>query len=213
LLAFNAPEGIRYGILTTYAEGDHFRRRPSVQAAAELGRSIAQVHVLSDKMPAKLNRPENEASRQLEQYANTFALEFPDRKADIDNLHKAVDFIYSKVADLPTTSPYYGMIHGDVIRSNVLVARNNKITIVDFDLCGFGWRVYDVATFLLTLHGANSNAFKQAFLDGYNEVRQLDAFEQELIPLFKIKRAVVTIGIPVMNDHHWDRANIEPWYK
>jgi Ser/Thr protein kinase RdoA (MazF antagonist) len=73
--------------------------------------------------------------------------------------------------------------------------------------------VYDVATFLLTLHGANSNAFKQAFLDGYNEVRQLDAFEQELIPLFKIMRAVVTIGIPVMNVHHWGRANIEPWFK
>ncbi len=213
LLEFNAPEGTRYGVLVRYVEGESFRKRPSPQAATGLGRFIAQAHLLADKMPAKLNRPKDEALHQLKKYVARFTLEFPYREENIAILNRAVDHIYAKTADLPTTAPYYGMIHGDVIRSNVQIDRHNRITILDFDLCGFGWRAYDIASFLLTLHGTDSLALKQSFKEGYNEVRQIDDLEQELMPLFKLMRSVVTIGIPVMNLQHWGMANIEPWFK
>jgi len=213
LLEFNAPEGIRYGVLTTYVEGDHFRRRPSTKAALELGRSVARIHILSDEMPTKLNRPESDVNLQLERYVTTFALEFPERKKDIDFLRQVVDYIHPKVADLPKTTPYYGMIHGDIIRANAQVSKNEKVTILDFDLCGPGWRVYDIASFLITLQGSDNEEFKQAYLDGYTMIRSLDDFERGLIPLFETIREVFTIGIPVMNLHHWGKSNIEPWFK
>ncbi|MCA9422877.1 MAG: hypothetical protein KDE50_18640 [Caldilineaceae bacterium] len=50
MLEFNVPEGELYGLLTTYVEGEHFRRRASTEAATEIGRSIAQIHLLSDRM-------------------------------------------------------------------------------------------------------------------------------------------------------------------
>lgn len=212
LLEFNAPEGKRYGVLTPYVEGEHFRRRPSVKAANELGRVIAKIHVISDKMTNKINRPEIDINRQLEQYVSAFALGFPEREKDIELLHRVIDHIHPQVVDLPQKPPYYGMIHGDVIRANVQVTKNEKITILDFDLCGLGWRVYDVASFLITLHDPDSTKFKQAYIDGYLEVRHLHTFERGLIPLFEMIREVVTIGIPVMNLHHWGKANIEPWF-
>ena len=101
-----------------------------------------------------------------------------------------VNYISPQLADLPKTIPYYGMIHGDVIRANVQVSNRTKITILDFDLSALGWRIYDIASFLITLHGPNGIDFKHAYLGGYNAVRPLDSFEQGLIPLFKAIREV-----------------------
>ncbi|MEM7116466.1 MAG: phosphotransferase [Chloroflexota bacterium] len=212
LLAFNAPEGVRYGVLTAYVEGDHFRRKPSIGAATELGQTIAQLHLLADEMLTELHRPPNNLSRQLQQYVTTFAREFPEREEDIELLHRVMACIRPQIAALPKTSPYYGIIHGDVIRANVQVSQNDTITLLDFDLCGPGWRVYDIASFLNTLHGPNSSELKEAYLAGYQQVCPLDGFEQELIPLFKVIRQVISIGIPTAHLHHWGRANIEPWF-
>lgn len=212
VVEFNAPEGVRYGVLTRFVPGDHFRRRPSVESATELGQAIARIHVVADEMPRQSYRSLGDLTPQLEKYVAAFAVAFPERKGDVRLLHQVLDFVRPQLANLPKTKPYYGMIHGDVIRANVQVNDNKQVTILDFDLCGLGWRVYDIASFLITLSGANGVAFQQAYLSGYSSVRRLDSLEYDILPLFKSIRHLVAIGIPVSNLCYWGRANIEPWF-
>jgi hypothetical protein len=53
----------------------------------------------------------------------------------------------------------------------------------DFDLCGRGWRAYDIASYLLVIRGsAEEEASQQAFLKGYEEIRPLREIEGETLP-------------------------------
>lgn len=211
LLPFDAPEGLRYGVLTHYAKGEHLRRRPSIKAVTEYGRIIANIHIQADSMPNPPMRPVD-ISLQLNQSVTAFATEFPERKRMIDYLRHSVDVITSRMPPLPETKPYYGLIHGDVIRANAQVAEDGKVTVIDFDLCGVGWRAYDVASFLITAKGAaDQQEFEAAFLNGYSTVRSLDLLEQAAVPLFEAVRAIFSIGVPVMNIYHWGKAYVLPW--
>ena len=96
------------------------------------------------------------------------------------------------------------MIHGDVIRANALVADNGKVTVLDFDFCGFGWRAYDVASYLLTIRNTPQEPeFEKAFLEGYEEIRPLAREEKKALPLLEAIRAIFSIGTPAMNIEHW----------
>ena len=112
--------------------------------------------------------------------------------------------LQSWVDRLPKENPAYGMIHGDVIRANAQVANDSRVTILDFDFCGDGWRAYDVASYLHAIWGTpDESEFEQAFLEGYNAVRPLTNAEQATLPLFEAVRAIYSIGIPAMNIEHW----------
>ena len=111
------------------------------------------------------------------------------------------------MAPLARQRPAYGLIHGDVIRANALVSEPGQVTIIDFDLCGPGWRAYDLAGYLLTIRDTpEEQAFEGAFLAGYQQERPLSPAEQQLLPAFEAVRAIFSIGIPAMNIHHWGSA-------
>jgi Ser/Thr protein kinase RdoA (MazF antagonist) len=207
VLTFPAPEGIRYGVLTTFVEGKHLRQRPSLEAARAYGRIVAQIHVVSDAMPDTLSRPAHDVDLWLRRSIAAFVVEVPERAADIAYLHQCAAALRSKINELPKEKPRYGMIHGDVIRANAQVADDGQVTILDFDLCGPGWRAYDIASYLIAIRGAPEEAgSERAFLSGYQEVRSLTQVEQEAIPLFEAARAIFSIGVPAMNIYHWGSA-------
>jgi Ser/Thr protein kinase RdoA (MazF antagonist) len=204
LLSFVAPEGIRYGVLTQFAEGELLRRRSSVPAVRTYGGIVAQIHALSDRMPFALQRPAIDFRAMLEQSVAAFEREVWDRPDDLAFLRASAKTLTSHLDQLPKEKPAYGMIHGDVIRANALVANDNRVTILDFDFCGDGWRTYDVASYLHTIRGTpDEPEFEQAFLEGYNAVRPLTTAEQATLPLFEAVRAIYSIGIPAMNIAHW----------
>ncbi len=92
------------------------------------------------------------------------------------------------------------MVHGDVIRANAQVSADATVTVLDFDLCGPGWRAYDVASYLAVAGTAEA---QQAFLAGYQEIRPLGEAEIGWLPLFEAARHIFSLGIPAMNAHHW----------
>ncbi len=207
ILTFDAPEGSRYGILTHYAPGDHLRHRPSPTAVRTFGELTARIHTLADLMPFPLVRPPNDIDLLLPRFLAALERELPDREEDLAYLHACTPLLLSTVASLPKSKPCYGIIHGDIIRANAQVADDGGVTVLDFDLCGPGWRTYDVASYLLVIRGSPNEAqFERAFLDGYEGVRPLTPMEQESLPFFEAVRAVFSLGIPAMNAYHWGAA-------
>jgi Ser/Thr protein kinase RdoA (MazF antagonist) len=140
----------------------------------------------------------------LQDSAATFEKEVFDRPSDLAYLRESAEVLQIRLAELRDGELSYGMIHGDVIRANALVADNGQVTVLDFDFCGFGWRVYDVASYLLTIRNTpQEREFEKAFLDGYEEIRPLAREEKMALPLFEAIRAIFSIGTPAMNIEHW----------
>lgn len=88
----------------------------------------------------------------------------------------------------------YGLIHADIVRENIFV-RKGGVAFIDFDDCGFGFRLFDLATTLLrNRREPNYPAFRAALLEGYAAVRPQARAAFEHLPLFLVLRALTYIG-------------------
>jgi Ser/Thr protein kinase RdoA (MazF antagonist) len=204
LLSFDAPEGTRYGVLTTFVDGQHLRQRPSVPAVSTYGRHIATIHAVADAMSAPLNRPVIDLAAILDEAVADAEMALIERPDVGIYLHECATGLRPELDPLSKESPAYGVIHGDVIRANALVGDDGTVTVIDFDFCGIGWRAYDVASYLLTIRNTPTEAeFAEAFLAGYTDIRAPTPEEREAMPLFEAVRAIFAIGTPAKYVDHW----------
>ena len=88
----------------------------------------------------------------------------------------------------------FGMIHADLHAGNLLVGEG-RLTVIDFDDCGFGWHLYDIAVALY--HQQSSRRFEalqDAFVRGYRTRRAIGDDALALIPMFLLVRGLAVIG-------------------
>lgn len=119
-----------------------------------------------------------------------------------------------KVAELITPALHEGSpldrgrIHGDLHRENMIALPGGGVGIIDFDDCGTGHFLLDIATVLSSIHRIARNEpgaytdFAHAFLAGYTQVRPLPAdFGRLLEPYLLLRDAFilnfVTTAVPV----------------
>jgi Ser/Thr protein kinase RdoA (MazF antagonist) len=100
--------------------------------------------------------------------------------SEVELIERVVDALRQRLAALPDAAT--GLIHGDLRLANLLVD-DNRLTVIDFDDCGFGWRLYDLATALsLTEDAAEAPAAAYAWLEAYHRRRPIAAAERALVP-------------------------------
>lgn len=88
----------------------------------------------------------------------------------------------------------FGIIHADLVRENVLV-HDGAIRIIDFDDCGHGWHMYDLAVALYQNRDeAIYPLIEDALLKGYRQERELTARDIAALPLFSALRAFAFLG-------------------
>ena len=88
----------------------------------------------------------------------------------------------------------FGLIHADVLRENVFVDRD-RVTLIDFDDAGYGFRLYDLATLMSQNEGLpNSDALRAAAVQGYRNVRPLPDNALALLPMFIMLRRFASMG-------------------
>jgi acetylornithine/succinyldiaminopimelate/putrescine aminotransferase/Ser/Thr protein kinase RdoA (MazF antagonist) len=85
---------------------------------------------------------------------------------------------------LGKTPDNYGLIHGDFLPDNLIVAQD-ELALIDFDDCGYGWHLYEMATGLFPqVKQPFFDELVAAYLDGYRGERELDDAEATLLPAF-----------------------------
>lgn len=88
----------------------------------------------------------------------------------------------------------YGLIHADFVPENLLFD-GGAINLIDFDDCGFGWHMFELATALFFLEHQNDYAdLTQALLRGYRQERALPAEHEAMLPLFLFLRGTTYLG-------------------
>lgn len=90
----------------------------------------------------------------------------------LDRLDSA---LWLRLADYGQGPERFGLIHADMRLGNLLV-EGERVTLIDFDDCGFCWFTYDFAA-AISFHETEPviPALKAAWLEGYSRIRTLDA--------------------------------------
>lgn len=194
----NAPEGKRYYALFSFAEG----RRMSPKDQEQLyrcGREMARIHVASNEFESQYERKPIDLSflvdRPVERIQQFWK---DDRPEDLDlilmSAAEAKEEILALIRNEDHTEDGWGPIGGDFHSANTHFDERNALTFFNFDLCGPGWRAYDIAAFLVNtnlMHAATE--LSEAFFAGYYSVRQLSRNEHAAVsPFLTIRRVWLT---------------------
>jgi len=88
----------------------------------------------------------------------------------------------------------FGLIHADVLRENVLFDGDDAV-LIDFDDCGFGFRLYDLASLASqNEQEPHYQALMNAAFEGYRSQRDLPEDTAALLPMFVMLRRFASCG-------------------
>jgi Ser/Thr protein kinase RdoA (MazF antagonist) len=101
----------------------------------------------------------------------------------------------------------FGLIHADLRLANLLVD-GERISVIDFDDCGFGWYLYDFAASIsFREHEPDVPDLLDAWIEGYSTVAELSDNQIAMMPVFiMLRRMLLTAWIASNPDAPTARA-------
>lgn len=180
----NAPEGRRHAVLFSFAEGEKIRFM-NVAACFSIGSLMAKIHTITANKSIKRFTYDTETLVQLPfEYAKSH---FSESIAEMQFVKKQSKKISKTFEEIDFTKITKGIVHLDIWYDNMNVTDKNEATIFDFDFCGNGLLIFDVAYFFKQLFHieANKDEYElkiQSFLKGYQSKRTLSKEEIKMIP-------------------------------
>lgn len=200
-----APEGLRYAIVTAYAHG----AKPDYKDLANVslyGEAVAQLHNASDDFVTDHHRPRLEAEYLLDTSLDIIRPFLTKGTDDFEYLNKTAEYLHEKIASVPLESFDTGLCHGDCHGHNVHV-HNGTFTHYDFDCCGLGLRVYDLATFKWGVAGSKrAESLWGSFFNSYQECREVGEADSNLIDTFAAVRHIWWIALRCGNANDFGHA-------
>lgn len=161
-----------------------------------LGRTLAAIHLTADRFRSPHHRYALDERTLLDRFVHEMepALE-QDDPADAWFIREQISDIRRRIRAFTPGWGGWGIIHGDVQELNFNFTADGQITFFDFDLCGYGWRVYDIASY----HTRISEHLRAPFPAGYEAVRRLNDEERDMIPtmgrLAWIREGLISKGL------------------
>ncbi|MYU23637.1 phosphotransferase [Streptomyces sp. SID8352] len=153
----------------------------NAEMAEELGRVTAKLHehAVRYEMPAGFSRPAWGHAQIFEDGAavsDPLAVERLD-VGEQDLLVQVGEAVRDRLPE--HVSAEWGLIHADLHRGNLVVTPDNNLAVIDFDDCGLGYYMLDVATvlssFLRSVGPAKYPNFAEKYVCGYLSVREFPA--------------------------------------
>jgi Ser/Thr protein kinase RdoA (MazF antagonist) len=196
IVSLTAPEGRRYAVLFTFVPGTP--HRPSATDSHCYGRAIAHLHAVTDSYPADRPGFRFEAAGMVDEPLARLRPLFAGHENDFDYLLEIAADLRQAAGKLPRRAPEYGLCHGDVNDNNLLLD-GDRWALLDFEYFGYGWRVFDLATFVDNQtyqlgRTAQAGRVLDAFLDGYQSLRPLSQAELDVLPSFVMLRQLWILG-------------------
>ena len=113
---------------------------------------------------------------------------------ELDALTRAAALMRQRLAWYGSGEDRFGLIHADVRLANLL-ADGDDIQVIDFDDCGFGWFMFDLATAVSFMeHDPRVPELCDAWVRGYRRVLPLPAADEAEIPTFVLLRRLQLVA-------------------
>ncbi len=205
-----AVEGDRYAALFPYAPGEIPQGDLNLEQSTIMGQTLAKVHQVSLEFENTIPRQPLNLKYLLDDSLVTIAPYLDDRHQDLFYLSESITKIKQQLTSLEQKSPLWGVCWGDPHSGNVHFTIDNQITLFDFDQCGYGWRIFDLAKFLqVSLSAGINRKIRDAFFAGYQKVQKLTDTEtsslQALTQMAHIWAWAISIKASAV--HNWSRLD------
>jgi Ser/Thr protein kinase RdoA (MazF antagonist) len=205
---FNSPEGKRFGVLFSFANGTKTARF-SPETSYFIGQALAKIHKSTEGFI--LNRIKYHTKVLLTDSMERTKLFFSKPSDETKFLEQLVIFLQKEFEKTDSTKVRKGAVHLDVWFDNMHFGSKNEITIFDFDFCGNGWLCFDISYFLFQLYNTNQNdtdyqVKAENFLKGYETVTGITDEEKRILPFVCL--AIMTFYLSVQCDRYDTWSNI-----
>lgn len=209
-----APEGIRYAVLFSYAEGQPPLPLITMEQSRAAGRELARMHLVTANRRLGNNRCHLDTTSLLFTSFHAIKPFLEECSEDLRKLDEVVTTLAVKFERISLDDLASGICHGDLYPSNFHISDSGKITFFDFDACCCSWLIMDVAAFCYAAAQTYKDAYKvnEAFVEGYRKTRPLNKTELELIPYFGAISRIWVLATQCANFEvfsHFTRMNIK----
>jgi Ser/Thr protein kinase RdoA (MazF antagonist) len=206
----HAVEGDRYAALFPFAPGEVPQGDLNIEQSIIMGETLGRIHQTSLKFKNTTPRQSLNLEHLLDDSFATISPYLGNCAANQPYLLEVIEQIKQQLACLTKTSPLWGVCWGDPHSGNVHFTSDNQITLFDFDQCGYGWRVFDLAKFLqVSLSAGINRKVRDAFFAGYENVQPLT--NKETLSLQALTQAAHiwawAISIKASAVHNWSRLD------
>ncbi|MGV0948248.1 phosphotransferase [Empedobacter falsenii] len=180
----NAPEGSRYVVLFTFAEGEKMRFM-SRETCSAIGSMMAKMHTITaTKNMDRINYNANVLMYEAYDKLNAF---FSENLDEMVYLKEISSKIAKRFDESDFSKIQKGMVHLDIWYDNLSVNKENEIILFDFDNCGNGPLILDIGYFCKQLFFIETDKTEyerkvDSFLNGYRKERDLSEMELNFIP-------------------------------
>lgn len=204
---FEAPEGKRFGVLFTFAEGNE-RGMDNEEISYSFGQSVANIHVQSDSFESDYSKTSIDIDFLIHRSLAIIEANMQHRDDDVQFMKKLGHQLEQSLREIPLEQLDFGICHGDLHgNTNVSFTEDLVMTHYDFDLCGYGWRAYDIAEFRLAREvrlGHDPDHLERlwgAFIEGYRSIRALSEDDLKAVPFFVGIRQLWLMGLCLKDPH------------
>lgn len=196
----SALEGVRYLLITTFAEGNELDCN-TVGEFRQYGESLGRLHEASQGFKTPHKKKNLDLKNFIDDSVKSIAPFLVNRPKELALLVQYVENARSEVERAGKEGMDVGFCHGDVHGGNAHL-HDNVLTHFDFEECGFGYRVFDLATFkwAFDLDDSKSDNW-QAFVAGYESVRKIKSADLKVLDTFVLLRHVWLIAYHMRNSH------------
>jgi Ser/Thr protein kinase RdoA (MazF antagonist) len=208
VLPIMAAEGMRYGVLFSFAEGKKVPRF-TPEVGYQIGVAMAQMHRVTEGF--ELQRITYDAQTLLVDSLKRTQAFFTQPSDEMTFLENATYFLVRKYGEVRKEDVRSGAIHLDMWFDNMHFHDDGAVTFFDFDFCGNGWLCHDIGYFLYQLYSTNPDeqeykAKAESFLQGYESVTPIPDEEKQLIPFVSL--GVLLFYISIQCDRYDTWSNI-----
>ncbi|MFD0793273.1 phosphotransferase enzyme family protein [Mucilaginibacter litoreus] len=209
-----APEGMRYGVLFSFAEGEKHLNF-SADLHFKVGQTMAKMHqtVQGLQLDRVTYTPEvllQDSFKHLKQF-------LPEESDEFQWMLSTQLYLLNELHKADVTSLRKGAVHLDIWFDNFNISKAGDITLFDFDFCGNGWLCLDIAYYVLQLHSTEKaenerNEKLRSFFAGYETLLPISAEERRLLPALGVSLYFFYLGVQSQRFDNWSNVFLNETY-
>lgn len=208
------PEGDRYGVLFSYANGSkihNYNEQQHYNAGVVMARLHLQTHNYT------LARDTYNEDTVLIQPFKVLSGFLSDHTDEMKFMHAALKYLLKEWESVNPTSVRVGAVHLDLWFDNMNIDENGNITIFDFDCCGNGWLCLDIAYYIMQLHNIERNEIicsdkLAAFINGYESVTPIPSSERSILSMLGVSLYYFYLGVQCSRFDNWSNSFLSETY-
>lgn len=204
---FNAPEGTRFGVLFSFANGGK-KSQFTPEISYQIGIAMGNMHQATKDF--KLKRITYHSGTLLVDSLQKIRLFFNPGAEEVVFIEQATQYLLNEYEGVSREQVRNGAVHLDIWFDNMHF-QGNEITIFDFDFCGNGWLCYDIAYYMVQLFNTNPDqeAYElkiDRFIKGYETVNVISEEEKRIMPFLCVSIWFFYLGVQCDRFDNWSNV-------